>query len=72
MGQKVSPISMRLGVNRDFEAKWYANKKDFAKFLNEDIKVREYLEKELKEALLSKVEIQRIRDKEKKKDNFST
>ena len=59
MGQKVSPVSMRLGVNRDFQANWYADKKDFAKFLNEDIKNREYLETQLKEAALSKVEIQR-------------
>lgn len=59
MGQKVSPVSMRLGVNRDFQANWYADKKDFAKFLNEDIKIREYLETQLKEAALSKVEIQR-------------
>ena len=55
MGQKVSPVSMRLGVNRDFQANWYADKKDFAKFLNEDIKIREYLEAQLKEAALSKV-----------------
>ena len=59
MGQKVSPVSMRLGVNRDFEANWYADKKDFAKFLNEDIKIRKYLETQLKEAALSKVEILR-------------
>ena len=59
MGQKVSPVSMRLGVNRDFQANWYADKKDFAKLLNEDIKIRKYLETQLKEAALSKVEIQR-------------
>ena len=59
MGQKVSPVSMRLGVNRDFQANWYADKKDFAKFLNEDIKIRKYLETQLKEAALSKVEILR-------------
>jgi len=59
MGQKVSPISMRLGVNKEFQANWYADKKDFAKFLNEDIKLRKYLEAQLKEAALSKVEIQR-------------
>ena len=59
MGQKVSPVSMRLGVNRDFEANWYADKKDFAKFLNEDIKIRKYIETQLKAAALSNVEIQR-------------
>lgn len=59
MGQKVSPVSMRLGVNKEFQANWYANKKDFAVYLNEDIKVRKYLEAQLKEAALSKVDIQR-------------
>ena len=59
MGQKVSPVSMRLGVNRAFQANWYADKKDFAKFLNEAIKIRKYLETQLKAAALSKVEIQR-------------
>ena len=58
MGQKVSPISMRLGINKDFQANWYADK-DFAKYLNEDIKIRKYLETQLKEAALSKVEILR-------------
>lgn len=58
MGQKVSPISMRLGVNKEFQANWYADK-DFAKYLNEDIKIRKYLEAQLKEAALSKVSIQR-------------
>ena len=61
MGQKVSPVSMRLGVNRDFQANWYADKKDFAKLLNEDIKIRKYLETQLKEAALSKVEILRAK-----------
>ncbi len=58
MGQKVSPVSMRLGINKDFQANWYA-KKDFAKYLNEDIRIRKYLEAQLKEAALSKVEILR-------------
>lgn len=59
MGQKVSPNGLRLGINRDFESKWYADKKDFGVFLNEDIKIREYLKKELKDAALSKVDIER-------------
>ena len=58
MGQKVSPVSMRLGINKEFQANWYAEK-DFAKYLNEDIKIRKYLEAQLKEAALSKVEILR-------------
>ena len=46
MGQKVNPIGYRLGVNKDWESKWYS-KKDYAKYLNNDIKIREYLEKNL-------------------------
>lgn len=59
MGQKVSPVGLRLGINRDFEAKWYADKNDFGTFLVEDIKIREYLKKELKDVALSKVDIER-------------
>ena len=59
MGQKVNPVGMRVGVNRDWNSRWYANDKDFHVFLNEDIKARKYLEKSLKEALLSHVEIDR-------------
>ena len=45
MGQKVNPNGLRLGINKDWEAKWYSNSKDFAKYLGTDIKIREYLEK---------------------------
>lgn len=61
MGQKVSPVGLRLGINRDFESKWYAGKKDFGTLLVEDIKIRKYLETELKEAYLSKVDIERTK-----------
>ena len=64
MGQKVNPNGMRVGINRDWNSRWFANNQEFAKFLHEDIKVRKYLEKECKEALLSHVEIER-----NKKDN---
>ena len=40
MGQKVSPIGLRIGINKDWESKWYANNKDFAKNLNNDIQIR--------------------------------
>jgi len=63
MGQKVNPVGLRVGVNRDWDSKWYASDKEFATFLHEDIKVREYLEKEVKDAALSTVEIQRVKDK---------
>ena len=61
MGQKVNPVGMRVGVNRGWDSRWYASNQDFAKFLHEDIKIREYLTKELKEALLSHVEIERVK-----------
>ncbi|MDO4369035.1 MAG: 30S ribosomal protein S3 [bacterium] len=59
MGQKVSPTGLRIGVNKDWESKWMAPKKDFAKYLNNDIKIREYLENKLKDAGVSKIEIER-------------
>lgn len=59
MGQKVSPTGLRIGINKDWESRWMAPKKDFAKYLNEDIKIREYLEKNLKDAGISKIEIER-------------
>ena len=43
MGQKVHPTGMRLGIIKKHNANWYAKGKDFAKFLNEDLKVREYI-----------------------------
>ncbi len=61
MGQKVNPVGLRIGVNKNWNSRWYANDNDFHVFLNEDIKVRNYLEKKLKEALLSHVEIERIK-----------
>ena len=59
MGQKVSPHGLRLGINKDWDAKWYANKSDFADCLAKDIKIREYLFKNLKNAGIAKVEIER-------------
>ena len=48
MGQKVDPIGLRLGINKDWEAKWYASKTDFSKVLANDLKIREYIKKNLK------------------------
>ncbi len=59
MGQKVSPIGMRVGVIRDWDSRWYADKAEFGDLLNEDIKIREYLDKNLKDAYISRVEIER-------------
>ena len=59
MGQKVNPNGLRLGINKDWQAKWYANGNDFSKVLAKDIKIREYLEKNLKNAGVAMVEIER-------------
>ena len=59
MGQKVSPIGLRLGINKDWEAKWYANNSQFSDYLQKDLKIRKYIEKNLDEAGISKVEIER-------------
>lgn len=58
MGQKINPIGFRVGVIRDWDAKWYADK-NFATLLHEDLKVRKYIETNLKDASISKVEIER-------------
>lgn len=58
MGQKVSPIGMRVGVIRDWDSRWYADK-DYADLLLEDIKAREFLQDTLKNASVSRVEIER-------------
>ena len=59
MGQKINPIGFRLGINRTWDSRWYANTGEYAKLLHEDIKIRAYLEKELKQAAISKVVIER-------------
>lgn len=58
MGQKVSPVGLRVGIIRDWESRWYAEK-DFAKLLHEDIQIRKYLEKKLADAGVSHIEIER-------------
>lgn len=65
MGQKVNPIGMRVGLNKNWNSRWFASDKDYSTFLLEDDKIRKYLEKRLpKEAYLSHIEIER-----KKKEN---
>ena len=59
MGQKVNPHGLRVGVIQDWDSKWYANKKNFAEYLVEDNKVREFVKKELYAAGVSKVVIER-------------
>lgn len=59
MGQKVSPIAFRIGVNKDWNAKWYASNKDFKVFLEKDSKIRKFLNTKLKDASVSNVIIER-------------
>ena len=59
MGQKVHPTGIRLGISTDWNSKWYASSKEYPKFLMEDIKIRDYLSSELKNASVSKILIER-------------
>lgn len=59
MGQKVNPNGMRVGIYRNWNSRWYADDHEYHVFLNEDIRIRKYLTKELKKAMLSRVEIER-------------
>lgn len=63
MGQKVNPIGMRVGVNRDWDSTWFASKKDFADFLIEDHKIREFLNKKYSQCGISKIGIERTSKK---------
>lgn len=63
MGQKVNPAGLRLGINKDWTAKWYAPSKDFSKVLNNDMKIRKFLEKKLKNAAVSMISIERTNKK---------
>lgn len=62
MGQKINPIGMRIGVIKDWDARWYAEK-DFADTLHEDLHIREYIAETLKDASVSQVEIERAANK---------
>ena len=65
MGQKVNPHGLRVGVIKDWDSKWYADKKEFADALVEDYKIREYIKTKLKAAGINKVEIERTTDRVK-------
>lgn len=66
MGQKVSPIGMRVGVIRNWESRWYAEKADFGDLLNEDVRIRDTLNKKFKDAYISRIEIERPTKKDVK------
>ncbi|MBI2510295.1 MAG: 30S ribosomal protein S3, partial [Betaproteobacteria bacterium] len=59
MGQKINPVGFRLALNRNWTSRWYANNKNFAGMLLEDIKVREHLKRKLAHAAVSRVVIER-------------
>lgn len=59
MGQKVHPTGLRLGIIKDWSSKWYANSRDFADYLNTDLKIREFIKKKLAQASVSDVRIER-------------
>ena len=59
MGQKMHPHGLRVGVIKDWDSKWYADKKNFSEYLIEDHKIREYVKKKLFVSGISKIEIER-------------
>jgi len=63
MGQKVHPISFRLGYIKTWSSRWYARKNEFARFLHEDIKVRKFVRKMFAQAAIAKVDVERASDK---------
>lgn len=65
MGQKVNPHGLRVGIIKDWDARWYASKKDFANNLIEDVKLRDMLKKKLFHAGISKIEIERAANRVK-------
>ncbi len=59
MGSKVDPVGMRTGIIKTWDSSWYANKRNYAKVLNEDLKIREFVAKKLPDCGVAKVELQR-------------
>ncbi|MHA1158396.1 MAG: 30S ribosomal protein S3 [Alphaproteobacteria bacterium] len=59
MGQKVNPVGLRLGINRTWDSRWFAQGREYRQLLREDMKIREFLMKDLKQAAVSKIVIER-------------
>ena len=66
MGQKVNPIGFRLGINKEWDSKWFAGK-EYSSFVYEDYRIRKFLKKKLQQAGVSKIEIERAANKVKLK-----
>ena len=63
MGQKVNPYGFRLGVTTDWKSRWFADRKEYADYVIEDWKIRNYLQTQLPHAAISRVEVERTRDR---------
>jgi len=70
MGQKINPIGLRLGINRTWDSRWFAGKNEYGKLLHEDVKIREILHKELKQAAVARIVIERPHKKCRVDDPF--
>ncbi len=65
LGQKVSPNGLRIGINRDWESRWFASNKEFAQFIKEDISIRKLINDQIANSGISKIEIERTSDEVK-------
>ena len=63
MGQKVSPIGLRIGINKGWDSTWYADKDEFAKYIKEDNKIRNFIKKNYGNCAISKISIERTKSK---------
>jgi small subunit ribosomal protein S3 len=63
MGQKINPYGFRLGITTDWKAKWFAEGPQYRKYLHEDLNIRDYIRKELPHGMISRVDIERTRDR---------
>lgn len=70
MGQKVSPVGLRVGIIRDWDSKWYADKNNVGELIIEDVNIRKFLNKYYKDAAISKIEIERFKGTSKGKDRL--
>ena len=59
MGQKVHPIGIRLGITKDWDSKWYADSQAFPELVHTDFKIRQFLKQRLKDASVSRIQIER-------------
>jgi small subunit ribosomal protein S3 len=63
MGQKVNPYGFRLGITTDWKSRWFASREQYVDYVIEDWKIRDYLMKQLANAAISRIEVERTRDR---------